>query len=87
MFLLCLLCRSDAEQMLIPADQQPAADRHRRGDDSLAHIIVIGQQLETFVAHSANENDSVLARTIQLVARQDGRAIELIAILRQVGRP
>ena len=83
---ICLAAPSwtDHIQVLVAANQQSAANRHRRRNHSAAHIIVIGQQFESFVAHFANEHDPVLANAIQLVARQHRRTIKLIAILRQV---
>ena len=44
-------------------------------------------ELEAIVAHTADENDTVDARQIQLVARQHGGGIKLVAISRQVGGP
>src|SRR3954447_13078557 len=61
---------TNIKQMLIPSHKQSSPNWHRRRDDPLAHIVVVGQQFETLLAHAADKHHPVLPRAIQQIARE-----------------
>ncbi len=54
---------AEAEECLLAADQNPVPHRHRRGDQFLAHIILM--QRSEGVADAGGKNHSIIAGRIE----------------------
>jgi hypothetical protein len=60
----------EAEQVIVPADEEAVSNRHRRGDDVFAHRI-FAQQLKLF-PDPRREYDAILTRGVEHAVRNHG---------------
>lgn len=69
----------NSEQVIFASQQDPVFQRDRRTDDRLFHVI-LGHQAEPIIVNFAHEDHAIFAGSVESIAGQQGRGIELVPI-------